>query len=81
MTLYLQGKRVNGMDCVLRNSQGTFLGCFGNTMLGVLSAKDEGKLWALRMGFSSVTFELVAKIIVDAFYSTKPDDSEFGIVV
>ena len=37
--------------------------------------------WALRMGFSSVTFELDATIIVDAFYSTKPDDSEFGIVV
>ena len=48
MTLYLQGKRVIGMDCVLRNSQGTFLGCLGNTMLGVLSAKDEGKLWVLR---------------------------------
>ena len=32
------GKRVIGMDCVLRNSQGAFLGCFANTMLRVLSS-------------------------------------------
>ena len=57
-------------------------------MCGVLSAKDaevyglrEAISWALMMGFSSVTFELDTKIIVDAFYSTKPYDSKFGIVV
>ena len=47
-------------------------------MCGVLLAKDaevyglrEAISWALMMGFSSVTFELDTKIIVDAFYSTK----------
>ena len=35
-----EGERVTGMGCVLRNSQGVFLGCFVNKMCGVLSAKD-----------------------------------------
>ena len=37
--------------------------------------------WVLKMGFSSVTFKLDAKIIIDVFYSIKLDDSKFGNVV
>ena len=38
-------------------------------------------IWVLKLEFPSVVFELDAKMVVDAFYATNDDNSEFGIAI
>ena len=75
------------MGCVLRDSEGRFLGCFASKLHGVLSVREakvyglrEVITWVLGLNLSSVIFELDAKT-VDSFHSSTYDDSEFGSAI
>ena len=83
-----QREGYTGMGCVLRDSQGEFIGCYSAKNHEVLSSRDaevnglrQTIIWILRLEFPSVVFELDAKTVVDAFYATSDDNSEFGIAV
>ena len=76
------------MGCVLRDIQGEFIGCHSAKIYGVLSSRDaevydlrQAIIWVLRLEFPLAVFELDAKMVVDAFYTTCDDNSEFGIAV
>ena len=83
-----QREGYTGMGCVLRNSHGEFIGCHSAKIHGVLSSRDakayglrQAIIWVLKLEFPSVVFELDAKMVVDAFYATNDDNSEFGIAI
>ena len=83
-----QTEGYTGMGCVLRDNQGEFIGYHSTKIHGVLSSRDvevyglrQAIIWVLILEFTSVVFELEVKMVVDAFYATCDDNSEFGIAV
>ena len=58
-----QKEGYTGMWCVLRDSQGEFIGCHSAKIHGVLSSKDaqvyglrQAIIWVLRLEFPSIVF-------------------------
>ena len=75
---------ITGMRCVLRDSQGHFLGCFASKIHWVLSLREvevyglhQAIIWVIRLNLSIVRFELDAKFVVHSFHSSRLDESKF----
>ncbi|XP_073049166.1 uncharacterized protein [Primulina eburnea] len=82
------GADVTGLEMVLRDDSGGFIGCRSSVYYGKLLVKEgeamvlvEAINWVRNMGYQKVVFELDSKSVVDAVGRTGEDLSEFASII